>query len=94
MYRYLWINGPREGLELANYSFEEHFGKPIPSYPPHEVLFDYIKGCADKVEELSILVTIMYLKRLSQAALYRIIIIIIIALTGSNNYLYYLFCTA
>ena len=36
-------------LEFANYSFEEHCGKPIPSYPPREVLFDYIIGCADKV---------------------------------------------
>ena len=49
MYRYLWSNGPRETIEIADYSFEEHFGKPIPSYPPREVLFDYIKGCADKV---------------------------------------------
>jgi trimethylamine monooxygenase len=29
--RYLWSNGPKEGLEFADYSFEEHFGKPIPS---------------------------------------------------------------
>ena len=28
MYRYLWSNGPKEGLEFADYSFEEHFGKP------------------------------------------------------------------
>ena len=44
MYRYLWSNGPKEGLEFADYSFEEHFGRPIPSYPPREVLFDYIIG--------------------------------------------------
>lgn len=30
MYRYLWSNGPKECLEFANYSFEEHFGRPIP----------------------------------------------------------------
>ena len=40
MYRYLWSNGPKECLEFADYSFEEHFGKPIPSYPPREVLKD------------------------------------------------------
>jgi trimethylamine monooxygenase len=34
MYRYLWTNGPKEGLEFADYSFEEHFGKQIASYPP------------------------------------------------------------
>ncbi|GAB5469923.1 MAG: NAD(P)/FAD-dependent oxidoreductase [Rhodospirillales bacterium] len=44
MYRYLWSNGPKEGLEFADYTFEEHFGKPIASYPPREVLLDYIEG--------------------------------------------------
>jgi trimethylamine monooxygenase len=44
MYRYLWSNGPKEGLEFADYSFEEHFGKQIGSYPPRAVLFDYIQG--------------------------------------------------
>lgn len=44
MYRYLWSNGPKEALEFADYSFDEHFGRPIPSYPPREVLFDYIQG--------------------------------------------------
>ena len=44
MYRYLWSNGPKEGLEFADYGFEEHFGKPIASFPPRAVLFDYIEG--------------------------------------------------
>ncbi len=44
MYRYLWSNGPKECLEFADYSFEEHFGVPIPSYPPRAVLHDYIMG--------------------------------------------------
>ncbi|MBT6372913.1 MAG: NAD(P)/FAD-dependent oxidoreductase, partial [Acidimicrobiaceae bacterium] len=48
MYRYLWSNGPKECLEFADYGFEEHFGKPIASYPPREVLWDYIKGRVDK----------------------------------------------
>ena len=39
MYRYLWSNGPKEGLEFADYSFEEHFGRPIASYPPRAVLW-------------------------------------------------------
>ena len=42
MYRYLWSNGPKECLEFADYSFDEHFKKPIPSFPPREVLYDYI----------------------------------------------------
>lgn len=48
MYRYLFSNGPKECLEFADYSFEEHFGKAIPSYPPREVLWDYIKGRVEK----------------------------------------------
>ena len=48
MYRYLWSNGPKEGLEFADYSFEEHFGKQIASYPPRAVLFDYIQGRVNK----------------------------------------------
>lgn len=44
MYRNLWSNGPKEGLEFADYSFDEHFGRPISSYPPRPVLWDYIAG--------------------------------------------------
>ena len=44
MYKHLWSNGPKECLEMANYTFQEHFGKPIPSYPPREVLADYLFG--------------------------------------------------
>jgi len=48
MYRYLWSNGPKEGLEFADYTFEEHFGREIASYPPRAVLFDYIEGRVKK----------------------------------------------
>ena len=44
MYRNLWSNGPKEGLEFADYSFDEHFGRPISSYPPRTVLWEYIAG--------------------------------------------------
>ncbi|HEY8264906.1 MAG TPA: NAD(P)/FAD-dependent oxidoreductase [Methyloceanibacter sp.] len=46
MYRYLWSNGPKECLEFADYTFDQHFKQPIPSYPPREVLYDYIVGRA------------------------------------------------
>ena len=48
MYWYLWLKGPKEGLEFADYTFEEHFGMPIVSYPLHAMLFDYIKGHVKK----------------------------------------------
>lgn len=44
MYKYLWSNGPKECLEFSDYSFDEHFGKPLSSFPPRPVLFDYIQG--------------------------------------------------
>jgi trimethylamine monooxygenase len=48
MYRYLWSNGPKECLEFADYTFDKHFGRPIPSYPPRAVLRDYIVGRAEQ----------------------------------------------
>ncbi len=48
MYRYLWSNGPKEGLEFADYTFAEHFRRTIASYPPRAVLWDYIKGRVEK----------------------------------------------
>ena len=44
MYRNLWSNGPKEALEFAEYTFDEHFGRPISSYPPRAALWDYISG--------------------------------------------------
>lgn len=44
MYRYLWSNGPKEALEFPDYTFEQHYGKAIPSFPPREVLYDYLQG--------------------------------------------------
>ena len=48
MYRNLWSNGPKEALEFAEYTFDEHFGRPISSYPPREVLWDYINGRVER----------------------------------------------
>ena len=55
MYHQLWSNGPKECLEFANYTFLQHFnGQDIPSYPPRQVLLDYITGRAKQfhLEEL------------------------------------------
>ena len=50
MYRYLWSNGPKECLEFADYTFDKHFGKTIPSFPPREILQDYILGRAKNAD--------------------------------------------
>ena len=48
MYQCMWSNGPKECLEYPDYSLFEHFGKPLPSYPPRSVVHDYIVGRANK----------------------------------------------
>lgn len=48
MYRDLWSNGPKECLELADFTFDAHFGRPVPSYPPRAALADYVTARARK----------------------------------------------
>ena len=48
MYRHMWDNAPKECLEFGDYSFDEHFGKPIPSFAPRPILHDYITTRASK----------------------------------------------
>ena len=48
MYKYLFANAPKECLEFPDYTFEEHFGRPIATYPPREVLWRYLQGRVDK----------------------------------------------
>ena len=44
MYRDMCTNTPKECVELPEYTFQEHFGKPLPSFPPRAVLLDYLRG--------------------------------------------------
>lgn len=44
MYNDLWINLPKEVFEYPDYTYEEHFGKLLPSYAPRPVVRDYIEG--------------------------------------------------
>jgi trimethylamine monooxygenase len=46
MYHQHRTNGLNEMLEMPDYSFFEHFGHPITSYPPRAVMLDYLKGWA------------------------------------------------
>jgi len=43
MYQHLWSNSPKEAYELSDYTFDDHFKKPVPSYPPRTLLEEYIK---------------------------------------------------
>ncbi|KAL3870814.1 hypothetical protein ACJMK2_038854 [Sinanodonta woodiana] len=44
MYRHLWTNLPKECFEFPDYTFDQHFGKAIPSFPTREVILDYLNG--------------------------------------------------
>ncbi|XP_045193859.1 flavin-containing monooxygenase 5-like [Mercenaria mercenaria] len=44
MYKNLFTNGAKEFHEYPDYTFEKHFGKPIPSFPPRPVMRDYLEG--------------------------------------------------
>lgn len=46
MYRNLWINAPKECYEFADYTFDKHFSKPMPSYLTRQHFRDYIVGRA------------------------------------------------
>ena len=44
MYYDLWINNPTCNNEYPDYTYEEHFGKILPSYVPRAVVRDYLEG--------------------------------------------------
>lgn len=48
MYKHLWSNGPKECLEYPDYTFDDHYGKAIPAFPPRLVLRDYMEGRFNK----------------------------------------------
>mmetsp|Transcript_37294 Transcript_37294/g.42601 ORF Transcript_37294/g.42601 Transcript_37294/m.42601 type:complete len:583 (-) Transcript_37294:92-1840(-) len=42
MYEALWSNGPKEGVELWDYTFDEHFSESTPVYLPRQALLEYM----------------------------------------------------
>ena len=53
-YKHLWTNSPKECHEFPYYTFEEHFGKPIPSYLPGPVMRDYLEGRLYKTQYVNL----------------------------------------
>ena len=47
MYSDLWINNPKESLEFPDYTYEQHFGKLLPSYAPRAAIRDYLEGMVE-----------------------------------------------
>ena len=44
MYYDLWTDIPKEMTEYMDYTYETHFGKPVPSFCPGPVMKDYFMG--------------------------------------------------
>eukprot|EP00547_Thalassionema_nitzschioides_P013990 CAMPEP_0194236738 /NCGR_PEP_ID=MMETSP0158-20130606/3929_1 /TAXON_ID=33649 /ORGANISM="Thalassionema nitzschioides, Strain L26-B" /LENGTH=657 /DNA_ID=CAMNT_0038970575 /DNA_START=23 /DNA_END=1996 /DNA_ORIENTATION=- len=42
MYEALWTNGPSPAIEFFDYSFQEHFQKPVPLFLPRRQVLDYL----------------------------------------------------
>lgn len=42
MYEALWTNGPKEGIEFFDYTYDEHFGRQLPIYMPRAALLEYM----------------------------------------------------
>ena len=56
MYEALWTNGPKEGIEFYDYTYDEHFGHALPVYMPRQALLEYmvarcVKRCPDFFEK-------------------------------------------
>eukprot|EP00545_Synedropsis_sp_CCMP1620_P013385 CAMPEP_0119004116 /NCGR_PEP_ID=MMETSP1176-20130426/961_1 /TAXON_ID=265551 /ORGANISM="Synedropsis recta cf, Strain CCMP1620" /LENGTH=582 /DNA_ID=CAMNT_0006955789 /DNA_START=150 /DNA_END=1898 /DNA_ORIENTATION=- len=52
MYEALWTNGPKEGIEFFDYTYDEHFGRQLPVYMPRQPILEYmiarvVKNCPD-----------------------------------------------
>ena len=48
MYNGMWINNDRRYSEYPKYTYADHYGRPLSSYMPREVVHDYLIGFADK----------------------------------------------
>ena len=48
MYQHLVTNAPKECYEFADYTFDQHFGKAVPSFLPKDDYRGYFIGRADK----------------------------------------------
>jgi len=44
MYKALWTNGPKECIEFYDYTFQQHFRRPLPVYLPRQAMLDYMMG--------------------------------------------------
>ena len=49
MYDGMWINAPKELFEFEDYTFDEHFRKPMPAYLMRQQVLGYLEGATEDV---------------------------------------------
>jgi len=52
MYEGLWINANKEVMEFADYTFDEHFGGPLPVYLPRKKILEYMLARVTSQEDI------------------------------------------
>ncbi|VEU44304.1 unnamed protein product [Pseudo-nitzschia multistriata] len=52
IYDGMWINAPKEIFEFEDYTFDEHFGKPMPSFLTRSQVLGYLEGATDDVIDM------------------------------------------
>ena len=51
IYDGMWINSPKEIFEFEDYTFDEHFRRPMPSYITRQQVLGYIQGATNDAIE-------------------------------------------
>lgn len=49
MYDGMWINAPKEFFEFEDYTFDDHFRKPMPAFLTRQQVFGYLEGATGHV---------------------------------------------
>uniref|UniRef100_A0A7S3PZT7 Uncharacterized protein n=1 Tax=Chaetoceros debilis TaxID=122233 RepID=A0A7S3PZT7_9STRA len=52
MYEGLWINGIKEGMEFFDYTYDEHFQSPQPTYIPRKDVLEYVIARVTQHEDI------------------------------------------
>jgi cation diffusion facilitator CzcD-associated flavoprotein CzcO len=52
MYEGLWINGPSQGMEFADYTFDDHFQRALPIYIPRKSVLEYLLARVTSKEDI------------------------------------------
>ncbi len=66
MYKFLWTNAPKEVTEFSDYTYDQHFGKAVPSFLTREETMSYFLGRMKSCEDDNIRKYIRFNKAVRQ----------------------------